>query len=93
MENANSHGAVAMKTRYARAPPSPKICNESDKRVYEILSKKFELFNGVFGASDVALGALESGTSFEKTILNIYQKCNSNADFQKAFDRLDMRTG
>mgnify|MGYP001027834685 CR=1 FL=1 len=63
--------------------------NEADKRVYEILSKKFELFNGVFGASDVALGALESGTSFEKTILNIYQKCNSNADFQKAFDRLD----
>jgi len=63
--------------------------NEADKRVYEILSKKFELFNGVFGASDVALGALESGTSFEKTILNIYQNCNSSADFQKAFDKLD----
>ena len=39
--------------------------NEADKRVYEILSKKFELFEGVFGASDIVLGALESGTSFE----------------------------
>ena len=29
--------------------------NEADRRVYDILSKKFELFEGVFGASDVAL--------------------------------------
>ena len=33
--------------------------NAADKRVYEILSRKFELFEGVFGASDVALGVLE----------------------------------
>ena len=45
--------------------------NEADKRVYEILSRKFELFDGVFGASDVALGALESGLSFEKTVLDL----------------------
>lgn len=63
--------------------------NEADRRVYEILSRKFELFDGVFGASDVALGALESGTSFEKTILDIYQKCNSSNEFRKAFDTLD----
>ena len=63
--------------------------NEADKRVYEILSKKFELFNGMFGASDVALGALESGSSFEKTILEIYQKCNTSSEFKKAFDKLD----
>jgi len=63
--------------------------NEADKRVYEILSHKFELFDGVFGVSDVALGALESGTSFEKMILEIYQNCNSKADFKKAFDKLD----
>lgn len=63
--------------------------NEADKRVYEILSKKFELFEGVFGASDIALGALESGTSFEKTILEIYQSCNSNAEFKSAFDKLN----
>ena len=62
--------------------------NEADKRVYEILSRKFELFDGVFGASDVALGALESGDGFEKTILDIYQRCNTNAEFKRAFDSL-----
>ena len=63
--------------------------NEADRRVYEILSKKFELFDGIFGASDIAIGALESGTSFEKTILDIYQHCRTRAEFKKAFDRLD----
>lgn len=47
--------------------------NEADKRVYDILSKKFKLFEGVFGASDEALGLLATDTSFEKTILDIYQ--------------------
>lgn len=65
--------------------------NEADKRVYEILSKKFELFEGVFGASDIALGALESGTSFEKMVLVIYQSCNTTTEFRKAFDKLDRK--
>lgn len=65
--------------------------NEADKRVYEILSGKFELFEGVFGASDIALGALESGTSFEKMVLDIYQSCNTTAEFRKAFDKLDRK--
>ena len=63
--------------------------NEADRRVYEILSRKFELFEGVFGASDVALGTLESGISFEKTVLDIYQTCAPRAEFKKAFDKLD----
>ena len=63
--------------------------NEADKRVYEILSKKFELFEGVFGASDVALGALESGVSFEKRILDIYQNCGSVREIKKAFAELN----
>lgn len=65
--------------------------NEADKRVYEILSNKFELFEGVFGASDIALGALESGTSFEKMVLDIYQSCNTTTEFRKAFDKLDRK--
>jgi len=32
--------------------------NQADMRVYEILSKKFELFDGVFGSSDIATGYL-----------------------------------
>ena len=55
--------------------------NAADQRVYDILSKKFELFEGVFGASDIALGALESGTSFEKMVLQIYQTCDTTAEF------------
>lgn len=65
--------------------------NEADKRVYEILSKKFELFEGMFGASDIALGALESGTSFEKMVLDIYQKCNTTAEFKKEFNKLSRK--
>lgn len=65
--------------------------NEANKRVYEILSKKFELFEGVFGASNIALGALEDGTSFEKMVLDIYQSCNTTTEFRKAFDKLDRK--
>ena len=65
--------------------------NEADKRVYEILSGKFELFEGMFGASDIALGALESGANFEKMVLDIYQSCNTTVEFRKAFDKLDRK--
>lgn len=65
--------------------------NAADKRVYDILSRKFELFEGVFGASDVALGVLESGISFERMILDIYQNCNSAAEFKRAFDKLEKK--
>lgn len=63
--------------------------NEADKRVYEILDKKFNLFKGVFGASDDALGLLESGSSFERKILEIYDKCRSAYEFRIAFDKLE----
>lgn len=65
--------------------------NEADKRVYEILSEKFKLFEGVFGASDIAIGSLESGTSFEKTVLDIYQRCNTAAEFRKEFKKLNRK--
>jgi SNF2 family DNA or RNA helicase len=42
--------------------------NEADQRVYQLLSEKFKLFEGVFGASDEVLGAIESGVDFEKRI-------------------------
>ena len=65
--------------------------NEADKRVYKILSQKFELFNGVFGASNVALGILESGMNFEQEVLGIYQRCNTSPEFKKAFHKLDKK--
>lgn len=63
--------------------------NEADKRVYDILSKKFQLFEGIFGASDKALEILESGNNFEKEIFNIYQTSNSTLEIKRRFDALD----
>ena len=63
--------------------------NVADKRVYEILSNKFELFKGVFGASDRAIGLLESGADFEKRVSHIYQECKTSKDFLKEFTSLE----
>lgn len=63
--------------------------NVADKRVYEILSQKFELFQGVFGASDKAIGLLENGENFEKRVLQIYQQCKNPAEFNKEFKNLE----
>lgn len=39
--------------------------NKADQRVLELLTEKFHLFDGVFGASDDVLGSIESGIDFE----------------------------
>ena len=62
--------------------------NQADKRVFELLSEKFKLFDGVFGASDEVLGSIESGVDFEKKILEIYQTCRNPQEIEKAFDLL-----
>ena len=62
--------------------------NAADQRVYQLLAEKFKLFEGVFGASDEVLGAIESGVDFEKRIASIYQHCRTEAEIQLAFDEL-----
>ena len=62
--------------------------NEADRRVLELLTEKFNLFNGVFGASDDVLGSIESGVDFEKRILSIYQECRTPAEIDAAFKAL-----
>jgi len=62
--------------------------NAADQRVYQLLDQKFRLFNGVFGASDEVLGAVESGVDFEKRIASIYQKCRTPEQIQFEFDAL-----
>ena len=62
--------------------------NAADIRVYQLLDEKFRLFNGVFGASDEVLGAVESGVDFEKRIAAIYQKCRAPEQIQFEFDAL-----
>ncbi len=62
--------------------------NEADRRVLELLTEKFTLFNGVFGASDEVLGTIESGVDFEKRILAIYQQCRTTEQIDAAFHAL-----
>ncbi|HET9065722.1 MAG TPA: SNF2-related protein [Gemmatimonadales bacterium] len=62
--------------------------NAADKRVYELLSQKFRLFEGVFGASDEVLGALESGVDIERRIAAVYQECRTLEEIQAGFDQL-----
>lgn len=62
--------------------------NEADRRVHELLEQKFNLFTGVFGASDDVLGSIEAGMDFERRILEIYQGCRSEEEIQSAFEKL-----
>ncbi len=62
--------------------------NAADARLYELLSSKLALFDGVFGSSDEILGALGSGLDFEKRVLDIYQSCRSAAEVDRAFEEL-----
>jgi len=59
--------------------------NIADERVYELLSIKFKLFDGVFGASDEVLGTIESGVELEKRIVDIYRTCRSEKEIETAF--------
>lgn len=62
--------------------------NEADKRVLELLTDKFRLFDGVFGASDEILGRIESGVDFEKRIAEIYDTCRTPSEITAAFNTL-----
>lgn len=61
--------------------------NAADQRVYELLEHKFQLFKGVFGASDEVLGIIESGAGFEKRIAKILQECRSTEEINASFDK------
>lgn len=62
--------------------------NVADRRIFELLNRKFQLFEGVFGASDEILGAIESGVDIEQRIHRIYQLCRTTAEIEAEFDRL-----
>ena len=62
--------------------------NAADQRVYQLLAEKFRLFEGLFGASDEILGAVESGVDIERRILEVYQTCRTTEEIDGAFARL-----
>jgi len=67
------------------------LSNQADQRVLELLSEKFHLFDGVFGASDDVLGRIESGLDFEKRIQQIYATCRTPEEINSAFDALQKK--
>jgi len=64
--------------------------NAADERVFQLLNEKFKLFEGVFGASDEVLGALESGVDIERRIADIFQKCRTKDEIKTSFDALQL---
>jgi superfamily II DNA or RNA helicase len=64
--------------------------NRAEERVFQLLESKFKLFDGVFGASDEVLGAIESGTDFAKRVFEIHQGARSNTEIDAQFDQLTL---
>lgn len=62
--------------------------NRADERVLELLTDKCQLFDGVFGASDEVLGAVESGVGLEMKIHRIFRTCRSPEAIEVAFAEL-----
>ncbi|WP_371398747.1 SNF2-related protein [Algimonas porphyrae] len=63
--------------------------NKTEERIYELLSEKFHLFDGVFGASDEVLGSIQSGVAFEKEVLKIVQKSRTDEEAEAEFKKLE----
>ena len=61
--------------------------NLADRRVYELLCDKFQLFEGVFGASDCILGSIDA-LDFEKRIAEIYSQCRTAKEIEDNFAEL-----
>lgn len=65
--------------------------NLIDQRVYDLLTAKFHLFEGVFGSSDEVLGNLENGTDIEKELMKIYTSCRTPTEIERAFNELQAK--
>lgn len=66
------------------------LSNAADARVYQLLAQKFQIFDGVFGASDEVLGAIGSGVDFERRIADIYRECREPEAIKAGFEQLQM---
>ncbi|SKA30027.1 SNF2-related protein [Consotaella salsifontis] len=62
--------------------------NHAERRVHQLLDEKFNLFKGVFGASDEVLGVIERGVDIERRIFEIVQGARDEAQINTAFDQL-----
>lgn len=65
--------------------------NAADKRVYELLNEKYQLFQGVFGASDDVLGDISAGIDLEKRIAEIYRTARTTDEIERQFKQLQLQ--
>ncbi len=61
--------------------------NAADQRVYQLLDEKFRLFNGVFGASDEVLGAIESPSRQNEARIPLASSTNRQMPFARCICR------
>ena len=64
--------------------------NEAEQRVYDLLTHKLHLFEGLFGASDQILGTVVSALDFENRIHRLLDACPSPEERRLEFDRLGL---
>ena len=57
--------------------------NAADCRVYELLSTKFNLFEGVLGCSDEILGSIDSAFDLESRLSSILRVCRTESEINK----------
>ena len=62
--------------------------NHAEQRIHQLLDLKFNLFKGVFGASDEVLGVIERGVDIERRIFQIVQSARTESEIDAAFDKL-----
>jgi excisionase family DNA binding protein len=62
--------------------------NHAEQRIHQLLDEKFNLFKGVFGASDEVLGVIERGVDIERRIFQIVQNARNETQINEAFDKL-----
>lgn len=63
--------------------------NEADRRILELLTEKFQLFDGLFGASNDILGRVENADlDFEKRVARIFDTYRSPEEIETAFNHL-----
>lgn len=83
-----SGGSTARPQMRSRHRELRRRANRADTRVFELLEEKLALVDGVFGASDQILGALEFGVDIDRRIFDICQHCRSAEEVEAAFDAL-----
>ena len=64
------------------------VCDENsaEQHIFKILSEKFTLFDGVFGASNSVLGVLESGKNIESLFSDLYLGVRSEQEVANELD-------